>query len=324
MIPLFYYPTGAVCIDDDVEFLQVLKKGVANSKHYQFFTNPKEAVKVLKHQQANDVLLRCMKDLGDDISPEHIAVNLDISSISEYVYNDERFSELSTVVIDYSMPQLDGEKFCQQLMDLPYKKIMLTGEADIETAVRLFNQQLIDKFIQKSGNLRQNINDGIAEMNQLYFEEISRHFLEKLGYVSLIKRLSNASFINYFNDLIKQNQFVEYYLLDTQGSYLLLDKEGNTSWFIVCDAEKLDDYYDFALQTGEANEALLTALKQQKQIPFFLTSDDKRASPADWQPYMHKVDKLKLENSGHLFVAFVKDNSLSLNASQIKSFSDSI
>ena len=69
-----------------------------------------------------------------------------------HIYNKERFGETSVVVVDFAMPQMNGEEFCRKLGQLKgnsVKIIMLTGEADEEMAVRLFNAGVIDKFLRK-------------------------------------------------------------------------------------------------------------------------------------------------------------------------------
>lgn len=59
--------------------------------------------------------------------------------------------EVSIVVSDYNMPDMNGLEFLKQVKtDYPHLlTIMLTGKADIEIAINAINEAGIHKFIQK-------------------------------------------------------------------------------------------------------------------------------------------------------------------------------
>ena len=63
--------------------------------------------------------------------------------IHKVIYDSKRFAMKTVVVVDYSMPNMNGLEVCKALEDLPLKFIMLTGKAEPETAIEAFNDGLI-------------------------------------------------------------------------------------------------------------------------------------------------------------------------------------
>ncbi|MGV3494643.1 MAG: response regulator, partial [Ramlibacter sp.] len=61
----------------------------------------------------------------------------------------ERYALSRVVVVDFSMPGMDGLQALAELGDWPGARVLLTGQADEQVAVRAFNRGLIDQFIPK-------------------------------------------------------------------------------------------------------------------------------------------------------------------------------
>jgi CheY-like chemotaxis protein len=61
----------------------------------------------------------------------------------------ERYALTRVCVFDYSMPAMDGLTALGELVDWPGSRVLLTGQADEQIAVRAFNRGLIDQFIAK-------------------------------------------------------------------------------------------------------------------------------------------------------------------------------
>ena len=61
----------------------------------------------------------------------------------------ERYALSQVCVVDYSMPAMDGLQALGELGDWPGARVLLTGQADEQVAVRAFNGGLIDQFIAK-------------------------------------------------------------------------------------------------------------------------------------------------------------------------------
>jgi CheY-like chemotaxis protein len=57
-------------------------------------------------------------------------VALDLERIYRIAEQRQRFATPSVLVVDYSMPQMNGLEFCAAVAHLPCKKILFTGAAD--------------------------------------------------------------------------------------------------------------------------------------------------------------------------------------------------
>ena len=77
------------------------------------------------------------------------------------------------LVLDTSMPTMDGLEALSELVEWPGSRVLLTGQADEQIAVRAFNRGLIDQFIPKqspdiAGTL-------VAAVNHLLTTPNARH-----------------------------------------------------------------------------------------------------------------------------------------------------
>jgi CheY-like chemotaxis protein len=61
----------------------------------------------------------------------------------------ERYALTRVCVVDFSMPGMDGLQVLAELADWAGSRVLLTGQADEQVAVRAFNRGLIDQFIAK-------------------------------------------------------------------------------------------------------------------------------------------------------------------------------
>lgn len=111
----------------------------------------------------------------------HSFVDIDVFSIHKMMYIPDRFAEISVAVIDYAMPAMNGLEFCAATSDLPMKKIILTGQAGHSTAVRAFNEKLIDRFIMKGeyGFLK-TLREAIHNLQRDYFSDLSEVIIKDL------------------------------------------------------------------------------------------------------------------------------------------------
>lgn len=203
------------------------------------------------------------------------------------------------------MPKYNGIEFCEQLKNLPIKKILVTGVASQGDAIQAFNKGVIDKFIVKdTANFDEQINLELLEMRRSYFQDISEGIIKPL----LADRncvLSRPSFIEFFYDFCKQHNIAEFFLYDASGSFLLLDFDGNVSWLIVRSAVDLDDYYDLA-RDSQASATVLEYLKEGKMIPFFPRLQDlERTKGVEWEKYLYPAKRLKADQA--FFYAFIQN-----------------
>ena len=117
--------------------------------------------------------------LFEAVGPPELEVDPDIDRVYRQIHDINRFLQPGVIVVDYSMPQMDGLEFCQALQDLPCKTILLTGTADESIAVQGFNHGLIDRYVKKhDSNMVERLDQEIEAMQQAYFATLSRTLRE--------------------------------------------------------------------------------------------------------------------------------------------------
>ncbi len=79
------------------------------------------------------------------------SVNIEIAQIYQELWDRQRFTRTAILIVDYDMPGLNGLELARRLKSkLAIKVMLLTGEADQQTAITAFNQGEIDRFLPKS------------------------------------------------------------------------------------------------------------------------------------------------------------------------------
>lgn len=296
-----YFPTTALFLDDGVTFLKDLTLRLDERLPYKLFHNPRKAIQFLLHEYELKVSpnrwisdLNDREDLGELEADEftHTFIDLNIFSIHQLVYDTERFSEVSVAVVDYAMPEMNGIEFFKSISSLPIKKIMLTGQASYELAVKAFNEGVIDRFILKGeGDFMDELNNAIAELQGEYFEDQSELMIENLIYQGATC-LADPSFISLFNKFCEENHIVEYYLVKKPGSFLLLDDDKNVFWFVVQSSETMKEYLDIA-EGNEAAASVIYSLREKEKLLFLFTKEDELNVPvSEWSHYMYPAEPL--------------------------------
>lgn len=287
LLPLLYFPTTALFIDDNPLFLSAIRLKIDKKTPILLYDDPEKALDLLcKKTSRLDILIR---NEVERLYAEEEACNLpaNISTVLKLyleIYNKYRFAEISTIVIDYSMPYLDGVALCREIKQLPIKKIMLTATAEHQKAVQLFNEGLIDYFIRKDSlDLHLELNNAIQKAQWDYFENVSQPLLDYLRARKQFSYLQEVQSISHTN-----RSFSEYYLLDSSGSTLFIDFDGKPTWFISKPSQELESYYDIALYQ-DADDAILKGLQNKNVVPFFFTEEDQQMPVNQWGGYLHEA-----------------------------------
>lgn len=270
--PLFYFPTTFLGVDDNPDALTALKT-IFKKNPIQTYITPKEALDFIHHYRSPLSLipfLRAALDNDDADLLEHCPIDFNVLKIADMVNYADRFKEISVLVIDYNMPELNGLEVCRLLKESPIKKILLTGEGDYREAVAAFNEGIINAFIRKdSPSLQEELLTSVKTLTEQYFFERSQVLLANLETKEPLP-LSDPKFIQFFEKWRNDNAIQEYYLMDKTGSFLCLDEAGKTHYFIVHTNNSLDTFMD--LYEDEVSSEIQTLLKDvhdRKKIPFF-------------------------------------------------------
>ncbi|MFH0974477.1 MAG: HD domain-containing phosphohydrolase [Spirochaetota bacterium] len=89
----------------------------------------------------------------------------------------EREHPVAVVVSDYRMPEMNGVEFLSKVRELSPDTVrfMLTGQADMEAAIKVINEGQIFRFLTKPclpDLMKKNIEDGIAQYNLIVSEKV--------------------------------------------------------------------------------------------------------------------------------------------------------
>lgn len=271
-IPVYIHPSLTVLIDDSDTFLRSLSFQLDPMLASKTFHDTSSALQWLTQSaRPDDVPLQVNFDT-QNLPPDHCNVAVDIERIYRISGHARRFAAPSVLVVDYSMPQMNGIEFCEAVRHLPCKKILFTGAADEKIAVNAFNRGLIDRYIKKSDDdALDRLELDIAELQRQFFAEQSEtlrdllvlhhcHFLQDEALAAVVRELSAS------------HGFVEHYIFPNPSGILFFDVEGKGKLMIIETEKGLRAQYEIA-RDSDAPPSLLNALLEQRVIPFFSDPD---------------------------------------------------
>lgn len=272
----FSYPTTIVLVDDDESFLKhmtmaLFRQGLMKTHHL-----PQSALGDMKE---NEQLL------ADFVPAAGNLPGLD---------DPRRFDLFSVLITDYEMGAMSGEELCEQLGSNPVGRIMLTGKVDERHAVRVFNQDAIDRYVRKDDPL-------VIEHLQSFIDELKVRFFSRLASTvpdDLVQRrnpfLYDPVFGIYLERSLKENGIVEYYLGHTFPGYLMVDADGELLAFVVLSERQMAEHVEAAENAGAPAE-LLELLRSGRVVPFFPTDDNLYSSEfaGSWKEWTFTADLIE-------------------------------
>lgn len=287
----FYHPTKVIFLDDNKGFLDALSLEFFDQKNVFMFTDPDKALEAMEQNTEN--LLQYVFSM-EEKGAEHDHGNiqgLEISNLIKMIHDGSRFNNASVLVVDYEMPKINGIEFCEQIIDKNVYKILLTAEADKDTAIAAFNDGTIDKFIHKnSPNLHQELKKTITGLIDKYFIDASQIIFHGCG-LSLRKILKNSKYKELFRRVKEESNSIEYYLADRAGSFLFLDKMGDPTWLIINDQNTADE--QAALLKGYSfSEARIKKILNREEILFLFSGYEYKESIENWENYIFSAERL--------------------------------
>lgn len=294
-IPPFYYPSTVVFVDDSRDFLTNLSLLLDAGLAFRLYDSPVTALAILTGLSSRLSLAErffAVSPLGEDMPlPQHV-LELNLANVVREVHNAQRFEQVSVVVVDYDMPEINGLEMCRKLKNPALKKILLTGKADEKVAVQAFNQGLIDRFILKhDADVIPILNRAIQELQLACFEEQGQMVMDALA-IGSHNFLRDPFFVEEFRKICTRLNIVEYYLVSMPDGILMRDADGVTSLLIVKTAEKMRSHFEIAYDQ-DAPPKLLSALRSNRMVPYFWrTGGEYSPYCQDWEPYLFPATEL--------------------------------
>lgn len=301
-LPACYFPTTVVMVDDNRKFLEsVCLELDHRTARYRLFDQPDQALDFLMREyEADPFTRRCLVETSD-LDGEHQMIEPDVTKVIEEMYQANRHQQVSVVVVDYAMPAVRGDEFCRKIRALGVGVILLTGEASQARAIELFNERVIDCYIQKSDPTSSELlQASIEKLQRQYFQDRSQMLMESLAKKSKNMEypsfsLGQAHFTRFVEEFAQKHQFSECYLLDTLGSFVFLDRRGNPTWLMIRSEKDFQDYMDMLIEF-EAPESLLAPVKNHEKL-LFIPSDDEHCQPIEaWAQYLFEAKALDEEH----------------------------
>lgn len=299
-LPAAYCPTMIVTIDDDPIFLDSLQLRLGEAWRLMPFTSPQQAVKFLTQEYKPSKFLENCIEYNEDDAADQRGMNIDIKEIHRLVYDSNRFSQIGVIILDFSMPGMNGEEVARLLKHLPFQIILLTGEASHELATKLFNQGLIKSFARKDQeNIDVTLKHMIAELQQNYFQQQSALIVDSLikkskqfEYMSL-SCLDDTTFMGYFFTLVFEKKIVEYYLLDTSGSFLMLDANAKPSWLLTKDLGDMAALKDMLrFDRNIASDNIAAQIERNEVLLHIFDNPSNPEAHSNWQHNLYPATKI--------------------------------
>lgn len=267
----FYFPTQVVLVDDDPDFLEGISLMLDKELSFKLFQSATAALQYVNEAHRHvDLVRRCYTSYKTGPQESDALSHIDIGKLHHEILNGFRFQTCSTVIVDYSMPEMNGLDFLKSLRNPYIRKVLLTGQADMELAVKAFNQQLIDQFIDKHDpRLKPKLNATIATFQDQYFRSSFKLVTDPILANNRDGFLTSPEFQEFFAELRRQVRCVEYYMLDTPHSgFLLVDAAGERRCLLVYSQPALDEHVEQLEDIGAPAE-LVAQVRSGQILPVY-------------------------------------------------------
>jgi len=285
-LPIYQHPSTTVLVDDSASFLDSLRFQLGDHLPCKTFDDAIAAIAWLRAHSRASVPPNFFSPGVDAFADQPLNVALHVERVCKLATDPQRFATPSVLVVDYSMPGMNGVQVCEAVRDLPCRRILLTGAADERIAIDAFNRGLIDLYIRKSDH------DALERLENELQALQRRYFLEQAAPLRGLLPLHGYGFIDdpaivaLVGQLMERHDVVEYFLVHAPTGFLMLDREGK-SWLLVVETvQSMQAHLEMAYDSG-APPSLLEALEQRLIIPDF-SAGDGMYSPAfgkDWFRY---------------------------------------
>ncbi len=328
MIPCCIHPTQVFVIDDDDEMLrhlsQILPKDCAS---YHYMSGPEAALTYInKSDNPSPFPNRYINNFEED-AWEHRCLDVNISDTYQEIYRPERFEEISTIIVDHSMPEMTGLQLCEKIKDPNIQKILLTGVADEHLAIRAFNDGLIHHYIRKQDlDLEKQLSQAVESAQWRYFNKLSEVTLKAITSVNYLNHaITDPKFQDFFKQIMQKNSFApsgftEAYLCEAMGTYLFLTEAGESYGLVVNNEDQIKTWTESA-NALDATPNLLQELADKAKMIWYHSRDGALEPPGqEWVHYAHTPEIIQGANENYYYI--LQPNLFDIDKSRVLSFKE--
>lgn len=296
-LPLFYYATTWVCVDDEPLMTQSMKAALGSLNHIKAFNSAEACSDFLATYTSPLFPFGFLQaDTDDEMygTLAHTNVGFNVTDIARLADLIGRHEEVTAMVLDYQMPGMSGVALAERYSALGIPSVLLTGEAKPDDVIDVMNERVIHCYLHKGDNdLLHKLSMHLKRMTYKYFQLKTLPLLAHLEADTALA-LSDPDFIAFFHDYCEKNNIVEYYLLDKQGSFLCIDKDGKRVCFVVQTDRSLESWTEMYEAEGDPIASVLNEVKKRRKIPFFGIGKESWQVPAEaWEQHQYPPHRLQ-------------------------------
>ncbi len=278
---LFHRPGTVAFLDDDPDYLEMLALVLPRHWHLKLFLRPHDCINYLQQEppfwEADAWNQQQLIEQWRDGKPLIAQI---LSYWSRYT---ERYALTRVCVVDFSMPAMDGLQALGELVDWPGSRVLLTGQADEQVAVRAFNRGLIDQFIAKqTPDISRRLIDAVehllatpnARHAQTWRVTLTPAQNALLRVPSVVRDLSSFA----------AKRWVEHVAIGDPFGVLGIDASGHVSWLQLETRAGLADLAELAQTEGITGHSLDDIRQGRKLIDLELRQSLGRTSAPELAP----------------------------------------
>jgi len=291
-IKAFYFPSSVTMIDDNDAFLTNFSVRMSDYFSIDTFLCPNEAIAYTTKNYSNNVLsdIQSVVRKEDNAENDYPSYSIDFDQIAEIHNNPDKTKVCSTIVVDYSMPIMSGIALCEKLASIPVPKIMLTGHADFQLAVDAFNKDLISQFVVKdSPNMYEKLLQAVVKCQNDFFQMKSCPIINAIQ-LTENTMLGSDNYLECFRHILGKNKIIEYYLLDSHGTFLLIAENGKKYYFQGVIDQQFDEYINIA-ENASGDAELISRLSERSMLPLFVSEADRQRPVSEWGQLLQPISK---------------------------------
>lgn len=314
------FPTTVVIVDDSPSFLDSMKEALSQSNVIcKTFVNPIKALDYTNDVSKYNTLdySNLIRD-GEESTSDWKSILLNVNGLHREVYSFDRFTKISAVISDYMMPEINGVDFCSNILDKNIQRILLTGVAEEKKVIEAFNNGYIQRFVRKGSDdfvsdVLENVNRSVIQYFRTYTDYISKHVS-----VGESTHLNDPIFANFFSKIFLSDDFVEYYMLDVFGSYILLKSDGSVKMLNVLTESEISRIIDTGVESEEIDPDVLQKLQSRKYMIVSHSRIGLLPPVSEWEKYLYPVEHIE----GYQTYYFTMSDAIApdLDINEIKSF----
>jgi CheY-like chemotaxis protein len=247
-LALYHRPSAILFLDDDASYLEAMGLAMPDDWCLQLYSRVDEFIAHVNKQSTH--WERDLEEHQSMINQWHQGASLPQLMVKYWTKANQRYALANTCVVDYAMPAMNGLNVLSKCPPWLTFRILLTGKADESTAVRAFNDGLIERFMTKQHpDLAKHLHDTLSQYYYApldFHDGIWRYALSKKH--SLVLRESEVR--SSLRWMLLSQHFVEYVILPEPFGVLALDENAQVFWVQLELQEDLKSAAELARAAG--------------------------------------------------------------------------